>query len=238
MAVRLVEKLAIEPDHRLDGVTRRQDELDHVHELRRAVVEWPDRATARPLPHTRRAHGGARSTRQDRSRFESHSCSPGSSMSAASGASGPSRSSGFASSSFERVSGPTRSSCRDRRSSVAVSFTSGRRSGSLVLSSWVISDSPWELSDNGRRTSASGRPPRSAGALQRCTSRSAPRDQAVRMLRRSKSQAIASVTAAMAPSAATCQTWLVEPRSIRSCRSWMPCVTGKRYASARTGGEN
>jgi len=55
--VGLVEQLAVQPDHGLHGLTCGQDELDHVDDLCRTVVERPDGASARPFLHTRRALG-------------------------------------------------------------------------------------------------------------------------------------------------------------------------------------
>jgi hypothetical protein len=49
--------LPVQPDHRLDGITRGQHELDHVDELGRAVVERSDRTPARPFVRARRALG-------------------------------------------------------------------------------------------------------------------------------------------------------------------------------------
>ena len=51
----LVEELPVQPDHRLDGITRGQHELDDVDEFSRAIVERSDGTTPRPFPYTGRA---------------------------------------------------------------------------------------------------------------------------------------------------------------------------------------
>src|SRR6266498_1655228 len=58
------------------------------------------------------------------------------------------------------------------------------------------------------------------------------------MLRRMVIDVSRNNTTPITASAVSSQPWLVPPRSIRSCSSWMPCVTGSEYAATRSGVTN
>ena len=58
------------------------------------------------------------------------------------------------------------------------------------------------------------------------------------MFRRRPSQLAANVISAIRPSAAYSHVWVVPPRSMMSCISRMPWVTGSVNARARTGSLN